>query len=69
MVTDSPASTSPMAVPVRVGSPPGQPVVLISPPMAWPMMSYPGRRRYGPVSPKPDTAPYTSRGLIFFSVS
>ena len=35
-------SMSPIAVPDRVGGPSGQPVMLRSPPMAWPMMSYPG---------------------------
>jgi hypothetical protein len=39
MAQESPPRTSPMAVPVRVGSPPGQPVVLMRPLMAWEMMS------------------------------
>jgi hypothetical protein len=45
MVTESPASPSPMAVPERVGSPPSQPVVLVKPPIASAMMSQPGRSR------------------------
>ena len=43
MAQESPPNTSPMAVPVRVGSPSGQPVVLMRPLIAWEMMSYPGR--------------------------
>ena len=35
----SPARMSAIAVPVRVGGESGQPVVLMSPPMACPMMS------------------------------
>ena len=39
----NPATMSAIAVPVRVGGESGQPDTLIKPPIAWPMMSYPGR--------------------------
>ncbi len=36
---NSPAAMSPMEVPTRVGSPPGQPVTLMMPPIACTTMS------------------------------
>ena len=54
---ESPARMSPIAVPVRVASPPGHPVVLMSPPIACAMMSYPGFWLYRPVWPNPEMHP------------
>ena len=69
IVIFSPPSTSPIAVPLRVGPLSGHPVVLISPPTACPMMSYPARSLYGPQCPKPETQPQISFGLISFRTS
>ena len=56
MAVNSPAVTSPIDVPTRVGGPPGWPVMLMTPPIACTTMSYAGRVASGPVWPKPDTA-------------
>ena len=50
----SPATMSAIAVPVLVGGESGQPDTLINPPIACPMMSYPGLSLYGPYWPKPE---------------
>ena len=39
IVVNSPALISPMDEPTRVGGPPGWPVMLMIPPMAWTTMS------------------------------
>ena len=56
IAVNSPAVTSPIDVPTRVGGPPGWPVMLMTPPIACTTMSYAGRVASGPVWPKPDTA-------------
>ena len=49
-----PASTSPIAIPARVGPVSSVPVRLMKPLMPCAIWSKPGRRRYGPSGPKPE---------------
>ena len=44
-----------MGTPTRTGPWPGRPVIHISPPIPCAIWSNPGRRRYGPSCPNPET--------------
>ena len=41
-------------MPLLTGGPPGSPVMLMTPLIAWAMRSKPGRCAHGPVCPKPE---------------
>ena len=60
---------SPYETPGRTGSPPGSPVIDITPPMPCTMMSTAGYSRYGPVCPNPEVLAKMSRGFRSRSVS
>ncbi len=64
-----PAEVSDMAMPARVGLPPGSPVMDISPHMPCMIWSTPGRSAYGPLWPKPEMLARMMSGLMRFSCS
>ncbi len=60
----TPVPVSPMAAPQRMGSRSGKPVTLITPPVAWAIMSKLLYSWYGPESPKPLMRAMMMRGFV-----
>ena len=60
----TPAPLSPMLAPQSTGSRSGKPVTLMTPPIAWAIMSKLLYSWYGPESPKPLMRATMMRGLV-----
>jgi len=56
ITANKPAMISPKEAPGLMGGPPGSPVRLIMPPIAWMVISKAGLAALGPVCPKPEIA-------------